>query len=249
MKLTSEQLERYSRQLILSDFGHEGQHKLAEARILVVGTGGLGSPALLYLAAAGVGTLGIADGDAVDLSNLQRQIIHATPDIAGTKVESAAVKINRLNPHVQVETYPLMAQVDTIDGLIASYDFVIDATDNFEAKFMINDACVQTRKAFSHAGVSQFVGQTMTIIPGRSACYRCVFDQPPPADAVPTGAQAGILGSVAGVIGCLQATEALKYVIGKGNLLTNRILKYDALEMDFRQIPILRNPDCPVCET
>jgi molybdopterin/thiamine biosynthesis adenylyltransferase len=207
----------------------------------------LGSPVLLYLAAAGIGTLGIADGDVVDLSNLQRQIVHTTPDIGSPKVDSAAEKIARLNPHVHIETHPVMAEAENIMDLINNYDFVVDATDNFAAKFMINDACVLAKKPFSHAGVLQFIGQTMTILPNRSACYRCVFGHPPPPDAVPTGAQAGILGAVAGVLGTLQATEVLKFIIHKGELLTNRIVQFDAMNSTFRQVPIQQNPECPAC--
>ena len=229
VELTDKQKERYSRHLILDNVG--------EPR----------PPALLYLAAAGIGTLGIADGDVVDLSNLQRQIVHATPDIGSPKVDSAAEKIARLNPHVHIETHPVMAQAGNIMDLIKNYDFVVDATDNFAAKFMINDACVLAKKPFSHAGVLQFVGQTMTILPNRSACYRCVFGHPPPPDAVPAGAQAGILGAVAGVLGTLQATEVLKFIIDKGDLLTNRIIKFDALNLTFRQVSIQQNPECRAC--
>lgn len=249
MNLTDEQRERYHRQLVLDEIGEGGQQKIARSKVLVIGTGGLGSPVLLYLAAAGIGTLGIADGDVVDLSNLQRQILHSTPDVGGSKVDSASDKISRLNPDVRIVKHPLMAATETIMKLIEGYDFVVEATDNFEAKFLINDACVRAKTPFSHAGVLRMSGQTMTVIPGRSACLRCVFDQPPPAGAVPGAAQVGILGAVAGTLGTIQATEALKYILGKGELLQNRMLKFDAQQMRFTTLSAARNPACKVCGT
>jgi adenylyltransferase/sulfurtransferase len=247
MDFTDEQIERYSRHLILSEVGVEGQEKISKARVLVIGAGGLGTPVLLYLAAAGVGTLGIVDGDVVDLTNLQRQIIHFTPDVGKPKVDSAAEKIALLNPNVRVRTHRDLATSENMMALIDDYDFIIDGTDNFPAKFLINDACVIGRKPFSHAGILQFVGQTLTVLPGQSACYRCIFAEPPPPDTVPSCAQAGVLGAIAGVFGTLQATEALKYIVGKGDLLTNRIMIFDALEMKFRNVRIKADPQCPVC--
>ncbi len=247
MELTGDQRQRYSRHLLLDRLGAEGQAKISAAKVLVIGAGGLGSSALLYLAAAGVGTLGIADGDVVDLTNLQRQVIHATADVNRSKVASAADKIDRLNPHVRVNTHRVRVMPDNIVDLIDGYDFVIDGTDNFEGKFLINDACVLKHKPFSHAGVLQFVGQTMTVLPGRSACYRCVFGKPPHPDKVPSSAQVGILGAVAGIFGALQATEALKYIIGQGDLLTDRLMFFDALKMTFRNIRIKPDPECLVC--
>jgi molybdopterin/thiamine biosynthesis adenylyltransferase len=247
MDFTDEQIERYSRHLILSEVGVEGQGKISKAKVLVIGAGGLGSSALLYLAASGVGKLGIVDGDVVDLTNLQRQVIHFTQDVDKPKVDSAAEKIARLNPNVQVHTHHDPATSKNMMALIEPYDFIIDGTDNFPAKFLINDACVLGGKPFSHAGVLKFVGQTMTVLPGQSACYRCVFGEPPPPDTVPSCAQAGVLGAVAGVFGTLQATEALKYFIGTGDLLTDRIMVFDALEMKFRNVRIKANPHCPVC--
>lgn len=247
MDFTDEQIERYSRHLILSEVGVEGQEKISKAKVLVIGAGGLGAPALLYLAAAGVGTLGIVDGDVVDLTNLQRQVIHFTQDVGKPKVDSAAEKIARLNPNVEVRAHRDLATSKNMMALIEEYDFIIDGTDNFPAKFLINDACVLVRKPFSHAGILQFVGQTMTVLPGQSACYRCVFSEPPPPDTVPSCAQAGVLGAIAGVFGTLQATEALKYIIGKGDLLTDRLMVFDALEMKFRNVRINVNPECRVC--
>lgn len=249
MKLTDTQRERYHRQLVLDAVGEGGQQKISDASVLVVGTGGLGSPVLLYLAAAGVGTLGVADGDVVDHSNLQRQIIHSTSDVGRLKVDSAAEKLSRLNPDVRLIKHPLMAAPETITQMIDSYDFVVEATDNFEAKFLINDACVMAGKPFSHAGVLRMSGQTMTILPGRSACLRCLFDQPPPPESVPSAAQVGILGAVAGTLGTVQATEALKFVLGTGTLLQNRLMKLDAQEMRFTTLSVKRNPTCTVCSS
>ncbi len=247
MDYTDNQLERYSRHIILKDVGIEGQLKITGARVLVIGAGGLGSPALLYLAAAGVGTIGIADGDVVDLSNLQRQIIHFTEDVDKPKIISAKEKINSLNPDVNVITHMQMLTTKNIREIIDDYDFIIDGTDNFPAKFLVNDACIFSKKPFSHAGILRFFGQTITVIPGESTCYRCIFREPPPPDAVPSCAQAGVLGVIAGVLGTLQANEAMKYILGKGNLITNRLLTFDALESNFRDLPLKKNPDCPVC--
>jgi len=247
MDYSESQLERYSRHIILKDVGVEGQLKISCAKVLVIGAGGLGSPALLYLAAAGVGTIGIADGDVVDLSNLQRQVIHFTEDVDKPKILSAKEKINNLNPDVNVITYEKMLTAENIRGIIDEYDFIIDGTDNFPAKFLVNDACFFSKKPFSHAGILRFFGQTITVVPGESTCYRCIFREPPPLDAVPSCAQAGVLGVIAGVLGTLQANEALKYILGKKNLIINRLLTFDALESKFRDLPLEKNPDCPVC--
>lgn len=245
---TEEELPRYSRHILLQEVGVEGQERIRQGRVLVVGTGGLGSPVALYLAAAGVGTLGLVDGDVVDLSNLQRQIIHTTPEVGRRKVESAKEKINRLNPHVQVVTYPCFMNAENALDLVRDYDFVVDGTDNFVVKFLINDACVMAGKPFSHGGVLRFEGQTFTHLPG-TACYRCLFGAPPPAGSVPTCAQAGILGAVAGMLGTIQATEVLKYLTGTGELLTNRLLTFDAKSMEFHLIGMARNEACPLCGT
>lgn len=246
---TEDQLERYSRHILLKDVGVEGQEKIMAARVLVIGAGGLGAPAALYLAAAGIGTLGIADYDKVDLSNLQRQVIHFTPDVGKLKVESAKEKINALNPDVkvQVHTEPLFAA--NIRGIIREYDFIIDGTDNFAAKFLINDACVLENKPFSHGGILRFTGQTMTVVPGASPCYRCVFQAPPPKNAVPTCSQAGVLGAIAGMLGTIQAAEALKFVTGIGTLLTGRLLTFDAMTMSFRNVDLKKHDTCRVCGT
>lgn len=248
MEFTNEQLERYSRHIILKEFGEKGQKKLLNAKILIIGAGGLGSPAAMYLAAAGVGTIGIADADEVDLSNLQRQIIHATDDIGRAKVQSAKETMNKINPDVTVNTYHIFITSENIMDLIKDYDFIIDSTDNFSAKFLINDACVMAKKPFSHAGIIGFKGQLMTYVPGEGPCYRCVFKNPPPKGAVPTCKQTGIIGAMCGVIGSLQAMEAIKYILGAGELLTGYLLTYDALKMEFRKVKLPKdNSDCAVC--
>ena len=247
MELTEQQIERYSRHIILEQVGGGGQEKLLSSKVLIVGAGGLGSPAALYLAAAGVGTIGLIDADKVDLTNLQRQIIHFTADVGVEKVKSAQAKINAMNPDVTVKTYKQWARADNIGEIVREYDFVIDGTDNFPTKFLINDACYFEKVAFSHAGILRFDGQLITVIPDESACYRCLFEGPPPVGAVPSCSQAGVLGVLAGIIGSLQATEAIKYLLGLGDLLTNSLLTYDAMKMNFRKLNLSRNPDCPLC--
>jgi len=246
MNFNEEQIERYSRHIILSEVGPEGQEKIISGRVLIIGAGGLGAPAAMYLAAAGVGTIGLVDPDSVELSNLQRQIIHFTPDVGKPKVLSAQEKIAVINPEVKVITYQERISSGNIGSIIKDFDFIIDGTDNFSAKFLINDACVFAAKPFSHGGILRFNGQAMTYIPGE-ACYRCVFNAPPPKGAVPSCSQAGILGAVAGMLGTIQATEALRFLIGKGELLINRLLIFDALAMKFRESAFKRNPRCPVC--
>lgn len=247
MAFTNEQLERYSRHIILQEVGVKGQKKLLNASVLIIGAGGLGAPAALYLAAAGVGTIGIVDADEVDLSNLQRQVIHTTNDVGKAKVKSAAETMEAINPDVTVKTYRTFVDSTNIMDLIKDYDFIIDGTDNFPAKFLINDACVMAGKPFSHAGIIRFKGQLMTYVPGEGPCYRCVFKNPPPKDAVPTCKQAGVIGAMGGVIGSLQAMEAIKYIIGKGDLLTGKLLTYDALKMEFHTIKLPKDDHCAVC--
>ncbi len=245
--LTREQKERYARQIVLKGVGEEGQMRLLKGRVLVIGAGGLGSPASMYLAAAGVGTLGIADADKVDVSNLQRQIAHGTEDVGTPKTESARQTINKMNPDVTVHAYEMFVNEENIMELLKNYDFVIDATDNFTSKFLINDACVKAGKPFCHAGILGFQGQIMTYVPGKGPCYRCIF-QNPPGDEVPDCKQTGVIGAAAGVIGSLQAMEALKYLLGAGELLTGTLLTYDALRMEFRTVKLPGYvPNCPVC--
>lgn len=247
MAMTDEQIERYSRHIILKEVGAKGQKKLMNGKVLIIGAGGLGAPAAMYLAAAGVGTIGIVDADEVDLSNLQRQIIHSTADIGKAKVKSAKETMEAMNPDVTVKTYRMFVDSTNIRELIREYDFVIDGTDNFPAKFLINDACILEGKPFSHAGIIRFKGQLMTYVPGKGPCYRCVFKNPPPKDAVPTCKQAGVIGAMGGVIGSLQAMEAIKYLIGVGEPLTGALLTYDALDMKFNKIKIKRDCKCAVC--
>ncbi len=245
--LNEKQIERYSRHIILEQVGEAGQEKLLSSKVLIVGVGGLGSPAGLYLAAAGIGTIGIVDADKVELANLHRQIIHHTNDLGLEKVKSAEAKMQAINPDVTVRTYQQLTKADNIREIIGEYDFVIDATDNFAAKFLINDACYFEKIPFSHAGVLKYDGQLMTVLPGETTCYRCIFNAPPPADEVPPSSQSGLLGVLPGVIGTLQATEAIKYLLRIGEMLTNTLLTYNALTMEFRKVHLNRNPDCPLC--
>ena len=246
MGLSEDQRQRYKRHIIMKDVGIQGQEKICSSRVLIIGLGGIGSPAALYLAAAGVGTLGLADGDKVDASNLQRQIIHSTADIGRLKTVSAKDRIAAINPEVKVVVHDTWVEGANIADIIKNYDFIIDGTDNFVAKFLINDACVLGKKPFSHGGVMAFEAQTLTYVPG-STCYRCVFSGPPPVGAMPTCAEMGVFGAVVGILGAIQATEALKYIVGTGDLLVDRLLRFDAQGMTFRTVNFKRNPDCPVC--
>jgi molybdopterin/thiamine biosynthesis adenylyltransferase len=246
MDFTPQQIERYSRHILLQDIGVEGQQKIANGKVLVIGAGGLGSPVLLYLAAAGVGTIGVIDGDVVDLSNLQRQVIHSTSSLGMPKVLSAKKAMLKLNPDVHVIAYQQLFSADNALDLLSQYDFIIDGTDSFPVKFLINDACLMAGKPFSHGGILRFDGQTFTHLPG-TACYRCIFHSPPPPDAVPSCSQAGVLGAIAGMLGTIQAAEALKFLTGTGELLTNRLLTFNAKAMTFRTVRLNRNPNCPLC--
>jgi adenylyltransferase/sulfurtransferase len=247
MEFTDEQVTRYSRHILLPEVGGKGQKKIAKSRVLIVGAGGLGSPAALYLAAAGVGTLGLIDSDAVDLSNLQRQVIHHTPDLGRPKVQSAKEKILALNPDVNVVTYEDRFMAKNALELVRQYDVVLDGVDNFPAKFLINDACVFAGKPLVHGGILRFDGRVMTIVPGKSACYRCVFKNPPPPGLVASCQEAGVIGVLAGIVGTIQATEALKLMLGIGRPLTDRMLDFDARRTSFREIRTRRNPKCPLC--
>ncbi len=246
MQLTREQKLRYNRHLILDGFGRNGQERLLQSRVLLIGAGGLGSPLALYLAAAGVGTLGIIDGDSVSLTNLQRQVLHGTPDIGHLKVDSAKQRIQYLNPDVHVVTYPYFLTEDNALQLIADYDFIIDGSDNFATKYLVNDACFMLDKACCIGGISRYSGQLMTHVPG-SACYRCLFPEPPAMNDVETCSTVGVLGSIAGMLGTIQATECIKYLTGAGKLLTDTLLIFDALTMQWNRLDIPRNNDCPLC--
>lgn len=248
MDFSNEELERYSRHIILKEIGYKGQKKLKNARVLVIGAGGLGSPAIMYLASAGVGTIGIADGDVVDLSNLQRQIIHNEKALGIDKAESAKNTVISMNKHIKVNVYKKLIDANNIKEIIEPYDFIIDATDNFEAKFLINDACVLAKKPFSHGGVLGMRGQAMTYIPNKGPCYRCIFDEPPVHGEVPTCKEAGVLGAVCGIIGSIQATEAVKYILGVGGLLNGYMLTVDAVTMEFRKVSLPKVvEDCKIC--
>jgi molybdopterin-synthase adenylyltransferase len=249
MEFTEDQISRYSRHILLPEVGGKGQKKIAQAKILLVGAGGLGSPAALYLAAAGVGTIGLIDSDVVDLSNLQRQVLHHTADIGRPKVLSGKEKIQALNPDVTVIMHEERLTAKNALKIIGDYDVIIDGVDNFPAKFLINDACFFAGKSMIHGGILRFDGRVFTIIPRQTACYRCVFKNPPPPGLVASCQEAGVIGVLAGIIGTLQATEALKLVLKIGKPLTDRMLDFDARRTTFREIKIRRNPDCPLCGT
>lgn len=238
--------DRYRYNILLSGVGEEGQKRLLSSSALLVGTGGLGSPAAYYLAAAGVGRLGLIDPDRVELSNLQRQILHRTADIGRLKAESGREKLLALNPGVEVEIFPEPLSPANAAALVSRYDIVIDCTDNFAARFLINETCLSLGKPFIYGGVLAFAGQLMTIVPGKGPCLRCLFPREPGPEA-PSTRELGVLGAVPGVIGALQATEAIKYLLGLGDLLVGRLLVYDALYMSFAEIKVERNPACPAC--
>ena len=244
--MNREQSRRYSRHLLLDGFGLEGQQRLLDARVLIVGMGGLGSPIALYLAAAGVGTLGLVDGDTVSLTNLQRQIIHGTPDVGCSKVDSAAESIIRVNPEVKVEKHELFLNEDNALDIIRDYDFVVEGSDNFSAKYLVNDACVMLGKPFCIGGINRYAGQVMTHRPG-TACYRCLFPEPPAREDVETCAMVGVLGTIAGMLGTIQATEVVKCIVGVGEPLYNQLLTFDALSMQWNKLSFLHNEDCPLC--
>ena len=250
MALTEQQFERYARHLILDEVGEAGQAKLMAARVLVVGAGGLGSPVLLSLAAAGIGTLGIVDDDTVDLSNLQRQIVHPTARIGTAKVESARATIAAINPEVRVETHGHRLEEANAAALVRRYDLVADGSDNFATRYLLNDVCFAERRTLVGAALSPFEGQLSTFkayLGPPHPCYRCLFREPPPPELVPRCETAGILGAVAGVMGTLQATEVLKEVLGLGDSLSGTLLMYDALGAGFHRITLPRDPDCPTC--
>jgi molybdopterin-synthase adenylyltransferase len=250
MDLTEAQFQRYARHLILDEVGEDGQAKLMAARVLVVGAGGLGSPLLLYLAAAGVGTLGVVDDDTVDLSNLQRQVVHPTDRIGALKVESAKATLAALNPEVRVETHAVRLGPANLDALVGAYDLVADGSDNFDTRYLLNDACFRLGKTLVAASLAPFDGQLSTFkayLGPPHPCYRCLFREPPPPDLIPRCETAGILGAVAGVMGTLQAVEVLKELVGLGESLSGTLLLYDALRAGFQRIRIPRDPGCPTC--
>jgi adenylyltransferase/sulfurtransferase len=250
MELSEEQFRRYARHLILDEVGEEGQEKLLQSRVLVIGAGGLGSPLLMYLAAAGVGTIGIVDDDRVDITNLQRQIVHATNRVGDLKVESAQDSLARINDGIRVETHPLRLGTENAAALIERYDLVADGSDNFATRYLLNDLCTKLRKPLVAAALSPFEGQLSTFkayLGDGHPCYRCLFREPPPPGMVPRCEEAGILGAVAGVVGTLQAVEVLKELLDLGDSLDGTLLIYDALRARFHRIRIAKDPDCPTC--
>ena len=248
MNFTDEQIERYSRHIILPEVGGVGQQKLLDASVFCLGAGGLGSPALMYLAAAGVGTLGCADADVVDLSNLQRQIVHNTETIGVAKVESARRTIEKMNPDVRMNIYNERLGVDNIRDILKDYDIVLDGSDNFPTRFLMNDACFFEKKTLISGSMFRFDGQVTTFKPHEGLpCYRCLYPEPPPAGMVPSCQEAGVLGALPGVVGVLQATEAIKEILGIGDSLAGRLMIYDALGMDFKKVKVRKDPECPLC--
>ncbi len=244
---TEEQVRRYSRHMLLPTVGAMGQKKLLNARVLLLGAGGLGSPAALYLAAAGVGTIGIVDFDTVDLSNLQRQILHRQEDVGKPKVESAMRTLKSLNPDVNVVPFRTRLYSDNVFDIIKDFDYIVDGTDNFQTRYLINDASVMTNKTVIHGSIFQFDGQVTVFKPHVGPCYRCLFPQPPPPGAVPNCAEAGVFGVLPGIVGSIQAVETLKLILGEGEPLVGRLLIFDALAMEFSEVKIRRDPNCPVC--
>lgn len=248
MELTTDELRRYSRHVILPEVGIEGQKKIRTTSVLCIGAGGLGSPAALYLAAAGIGKLGIVDFDTVDISNLQRQLLHGTKDVGRSKTKSARDAIHRLNPFVEVVLHEVKLTSQNALEIIRSYDVVVDGTDNFPTRYLTNDACVLLRKPNVYGSIFRFEGQASVFAPHLGGpCYRCLYPEPPPPGLVPSCAEGGVLGVLPGMIGLIQATEVLKLAVGMGSLLLNRLLLFQALDMQFRELKLRRDPQCPIC--
>ncbi len=247
MEFTEQQLQRYSRHIILPEVGGKGQKKILQAKVLIIGAGGLGCPVGYYLAAAGVGTIGMIDNDVVELSNLQRQIAHNTSRVGVLKVESAKMTFESLNPDVKVIGMKERMTKDNIIGMMKDYDIVVDGSDNFPTRYLVNDACVMLKKPLVSGAILRFEGQVTTILPGVGHCYRCLFEEMPPAGLVPSCQEAGVIGAIPGVVGSLQAIEVFKLILGKGDVLKDTLLIYDALKTTFRRVKVPKNPDCPVC--
>jgi molybdopterin-synthase adenylyltransferase len=247
LDFSEEEIRRYSRHIVLPEVGGIGQKQINRASVLVVGAGGLGSPAAFYLAAAGVGRIGIVDNDVVDTSNLQRQILHTTADVGRKKVESARETLLALNPNLTIVPHDLRLNAGNILDILKDYDVVAEGSDNFPTKFLVNDACVMTDTPLSMAGIFRFSGQILTVVPREGPCYRCLIPQPPPPGAIPSCQEAGVLGAMAGAVGVIQATEVLKLILGKGEVLSGRLLLFEALQMRFEPIEVKRNRECPVC--
>ena len=247
MEFTEDQLQRYSRHIILPEVGGKGQKKILRAKVLIIGAGGLGCPVGYYLAAAGVGTIGMVDNDSVELSNLQRQIAHNTSRLGMLKVDSAKTTFEALNPDVKVVGIKERLNKDNIMDFMKDYDIVVDGSDNFPTRYLVNDACVMLRKPLVSGAILKFEGQVTTIVPGEGHCYRCLFEEMPPAGLVPSCQEAGVIGAIPGVVGSLQAIEVFKLILGKGDVLKNTLLIYDALKTTFRRVRVPKNPGCPVC--
>ena len=248
MEFTDEQIQRYSRHIILQEVGGKGQKKIRNAKVFLVGAGGLGSPAALYLAAAGVGTLGIADADRVDLSNLQRQILHTTQRVGTPKVASAQQMLNAINPEVEVKPYEERLHSKNVLDILRDYDIILDGSDNFPTRFLVNDACFFLKKTLISGSIFRFEGQIVTLkAHDGHPCYRCLYPEPPPPGMVPSCQEAGVLGVLAGTIGVLQATEAIKEILGIGSGLYGRLITYDALSLSFREVRVRKDPKCPLC--
>lgn len=247
MEFTEDQLQRYSRHIILPEVGGKGQKKILKAKVFIIGAGGLGCPVGYYLAAAGVGTIGMIDNDSVELSNLQRQIAHNTERVGMAKIDSAKATFEALNPDVKVVGLKERITKDNIKDIIRDYDIVVDGSDNFPTRYLVNDACVMLGKPLVSGAILRFEGQVTTILPKEGHCYRCLFEEMPPAGLVPSCQEAGVIGAIPGVVGSLQAIEVFKIILGKGDVLKNTLLIYDALRTTFRRVKVPKNPDCPVC--
>jgi adenylyltransferase/sulfurtransferase len=247
--LSQDEIKRYSRHLIMPEVGMDGQRRIKAGSVLCIGAGGLGSPAAMYLAAAGIGRIGIVDFDVVDFSNLQRQILHTTPDVGISKLESAKNTIQALNPHVQVDTYETLLSSENALDLFKEYDVILDGTDNFPTRYLVNDACVLTGKPNAYGSIFRFEGQASVFATKDGPCYRCLYPEPPPPGLVPSCAEGGVLGVLPGMIGIIQATETIKLITGIGDPLIGRFVIYDALKMRFRELKLRKDPDCPVCGT
>ncbi|HLJ94099.1 MAG TPA: molybdopterin-synthase adenylyltransferase MoeB [Gemmataceae bacterium] len=245
--LSPPEVARYSRHLIMPEVALDGQKRLKASRVLLIGAGGLGSPLGLYLAAAGIGRIGLVDFDVVDFSNLQRQVLHGTPDVGRPKLQSAKERLQAINPEVQIDLYETRLTSANAFAIIEPYDIVVDGTDNFPTRYLVNDACVLLKKPNVYGSIFRFDGQASVFYPPHGPCYRCLYPEPPPPGEVPSCAEGGVLGILPGLIGCIQATEAVKLILGKGSPLVGRLLLYDALQMTFQEFKVRRNPKCPVC--
>src|SRR5499433_3525416 len=246
-QLTNDEIKRYSRHLIMPEVGVEGQRHLKAGKVLCIGAGGLGSPAAMYLAAAGVGTLGLVDYDVVDFSNLQRQILHGTPDVGRSKLASAKDRLNAINPEIEIRTHEAALSSENAMQLFEPYDVIVDGTDNFPTRYLVNDACVLLGKPNAYGSIFRFEGQASVFATKNGPCYRCLYPEPPPPGLVPSCAEGGVLGILPGLVGVMQATEAIKLILGSGDPLIGRLLLVDALGMKFRELKLRKHADCPAC--